>query len=176
MANQVIRVGMVGLGNWARYGHLPALTHLPNYAVTAVWSRRADHAAAVAKEFVVAAVEAEYRSLVTRPDVDLVAVLVPAPQHAEVVRAAIAARKDVYCEWPLATTTTDGEDLSGRVTRAGVRHVVGLQRRFGPECPLHPRAHRGRVRRHRTLSPHARQHGVFHRAPRTGARMDGRPG
>ena len=134
MANQVIRVGMVGLGNWARYGHLPALTHLPNYAVTAVWSRRADHAAAVAKEFVVAAVEAEYRSLVTRPDVDLVAILVPAPQHAEVVRAAIAARKDVYCEWPLATTTADGEDLSGRVTRAGVRHVVGLQRRFGPSA------------------------------------------
>jgi predicted dehydrogenase len=134
MANQVIRVGMVGLGNWARYGHLPALTHLPNYVVTAVWSRRADHAAAVAKEFAVAAVEAEYRSLVTRPDVDLVAVLVPAPQHAEVVQTAIAAGKDVYCEWPLATTTADGEDLSARATRASVRHVVGLQRRFGPSA------------------------------------------
>ncbi len=36
MADQVIRVGMMGLGNWARYGHLPALTRLPNYMLTAV--------------------------------------------------------------------------------------------------------------------------------------------
>lgn len=134
MRDEVIRVGVVGLGNWARYGHLPALTHLPNYKVTTVCSRRTDHAAAVAKEFQVPEVEADYRSLVIRPDVDMVSVLVPAPQHAEVARAAIAAGKKLYCEWPLATTVGDGEDLWDRATRAGIHHVVGLQRRFGPSA------------------------------------------
>jgi len=58
----------------------------------------------------------------------VLAILPPAPQHAALVRAAIAVGKDVYCEWPLTTTVADTEDLLDRAEKAGVRHVVGLQR------------------------------------------------
>ena len=34
-----IRIGIVGVGNWARYGHIPALRLLPEYELTAVSSR-----------------------------------------------------------------------------------------------------------------------------------------
>ena len=60
--------------------------------------------------------------------VNLVVILPPGPQHAGLVRAAIAAGKDVYCEWPLTTTVADTEDLLNRAEKAGVRHAVGLQR------------------------------------------------
>jgi predicted dehydrogenase len=59
-------------------------------------------------------------------------VLPPAPHHAALVRSAIAAGKDVYCEWPLTTTVADSEDLLARAKTAGVRHVIGLQRRLDP--------------------------------------------
>jgi predicted dehydrogenase len=63
-----------------------------------------------------------------------VVILPPGPQHAGLVRAAIAAGKDVYCELPLTTTVADTEDLLDRAEKAGVRHAVGLQRRMGPSA------------------------------------------
>ena len=35
-----IRVGLVGVGGWGRYGHIPALRLLPEYEIIAVASRR----------------------------------------------------------------------------------------------------------------------------------------
>jgi predicted dehydrogenase len=129
-----IRTGIVGLGYWAQYGHLPALKLLPEYDITVLASRRPDHAPAIARQFDIPSIVGDYRDLVTRPDVDFVVVLPPAPQHAEVARAAIAAGKDVYCEWPLTTTLVDSQDLLDRATKANVRHVIGLQRRLGPSA------------------------------------------
>jgi predicted dehydrogenase len=68
--------------------------------------------------------------------VDLVVVLSPAPEHATVVKAAIVAGKDVYCEWPLTTTTEDSEELSTLAERAGVKHFVGFQRTLGASSLL----------------------------------------
>ena len=42
-----IRVGIVGLGHWSEYGHLPALKLLPDYELTAVYSRSAEKAASL---------------------------------------------------------------------------------------------------------------------------------
>jgi len=47
------------------------------------------------------------------------------------VKAACDAGKDVYCEWPLTTKTSDSEALLALVQSAGTRHVVGLQRTVG---------------------------------------------
>lgn len=116
-----IRTGIVGLGYWAQYGHLPALKLLPEYDITVLASRRPDHASAIARQFDIPSIVGDYRDLVTRPDVDFVVVLPPAPQHAEVARAAIAAGKDVYCEWPLTTTLVDSQDLLDRATKANAR-------------------------------------------------------
>jgi predicted dehydrogenase len=63
--------------------------------------------------------------------VDLVAVVAPVPEHARLVKAAIAAGKDVDCKWPLATSTTDSAELLSLAEAKGVRHIVDLQRRMG---------------------------------------------
>ena len=41
---QPIRVGLVGVGNWATYGHIPALRLLPQYQIVAVCSRSMEKA------------------------------------------------------------------------------------------------------------------------------------
>jgi predicted dehydrogenase len=126
-----VRVGLVGVGNWARYGHIPALRLLPEYEIVAVSSRQRTTADEIAKAFDIGYAFDSVAQLVTHPEVDLVVVLPPAPQHAAVVRAAIEAGKDVYCEWPLTTSTHDSEALLKMAEAARVRHVVGLQRRLG---------------------------------------------
>ena len=129
-----IRVGIVGVGNWGRYGHIPVLHLLPNFEIAAVASRRKEYAQETAKQFSIAHAFTDANELINHPDVDLVVVLPPAPQHAAFVRAAIAAGKDIYCEWPLTTNIADTEDLLTRAEAAGVRHIVGLQRRMGPSA------------------------------------------
>ncbi|WP_288823995.1 Gfo/Idh/MocA family oxidoreductase [uncultured Paraburkholderia sp.] len=70
--------------------------------------------------------------LVNHPEVDLVIVLTTAPQHADGVRAAIAAGKAVYCEWPLTPDVDTSKELVDLARAANVRHIVGLQRRLAP--------------------------------------------
>jgi predicted dehydrogenase len=126
-----IRVGLVGVGNWATYGHIPALKLLPQYEIVAVCSRSIEKAKATAKKFDIEHAVSRVEDLVNLPGLDLVAVLPPAPEHARVVKAAITAGKDVYCEWPLTTNTKDSEELLRLADNAGVRHFVGLQRTLG---------------------------------------------
>ena len=126
-----IRVGLVGVGNWATYGHIPALRLLPEYEIVAVCSRSIEKATALAKQFDIERAFSRLEDMVKLADLDLVAVLSPAPEHSRIVRAVIAAGKDVYCEWPLTTNTKDSQELLLLAQEAGVRHFVGLQRTLG---------------------------------------------
>jgi predicted dehydrogenase len=132
MANQnIIRVGLVGVGNWARYGHIPALKLLPEYEIVAVSSRSLDKARDTAQTFDIPHAYGEAQELINDAEVDLVVVLPPAPEHFAIVKAAIIAGKDVYCEWPLTTSTVDSEELLRLAEKHSVRHIVGLQRTVG---------------------------------------------
>ncbi|MFM0088831.1 Gfo/Idh/MocA family oxidoreductase [Paraburkholderia sediminicola] len=127
-----IRVGVVGLGNWSEYGHLPSLKLLPEYELTAVYSRSPEKAAALVARHGFKYAAASLQELVSNPEVDLVLVLTPAFQHEEGIRAAIEAGKDVYCEWPLTPSTELSNELLALADKAGVRTIVGLQRRLNP--------------------------------------------
>ena len=126
-----IRVGLVGVGNWARYGHVPALKFLPGYDIVAVASRSLEKAREIGRAFDIPHTYGDIQQLVDNAEVDLVAVLSPAPEHARAVKAAILAGKDVYCEWPLTTNTKDSQELLQLAELRGVRHLVGLQRTVG---------------------------------------------
>jgi predicted dehydrogenase len=127
-----IRVGIVGVGNWANHGHLRVLALLPEYEVVAVYARRREAAQAAATAYHIPHVVDSVAELVARADVDLVVVLTTAPQHEEAVRAAIVAGKDVYSEWPLTVNSRIAQELVNLAQAADVRHFVGLQRRLAP--------------------------------------------
>ncbi|MCY0853771.1 Gfo/Idh/MocA family protein [Cupriavidus sp. D39] len=127
-----LRVGIIGVGNWAKHGHLRVLDLLPQYSLDAVFSHRRDAAEAAARDYRIGRVESSVDALIESPDIDLVVVLNTAPQHAQTVRRVIAAGKDVYCEWPLTTTVSESEELLRLAGERSVRHVVGLQRRLAP--------------------------------------------
>jgi predicted dehydrogenase len=127
-----IRVGMVGIGNWARYGHIPVLNLLPEYELSTIYSQRRDAAEAAVAEHGFTYVANTLDELVNHPEVDLVVVLTTAPQHEKGIRAAIAARKDVYSEWPLTPSIASSEELSRLADAARIRTTVGLHRRLAP--------------------------------------------
>src|SRR5205807_6279727 len=64
--------------------------------------------------------------------IHVVAVTVKVPHHREIVCAALAAGKAVYCEWPLGRDLDDARAMAALAAEQGVRTVVGLQARQAP--------------------------------------------
>jgi predicted dehydrogenase len=129
-----IRVGIVGASpqSWAAAAHLPALVHLGEFAVTAVATTRPDSARAAAGRFGARHALASADELASHPEVDLVVVSVKVPAHAQVIRAALAAGKHVYAEWPLAVDLAEASALTSAAVAAGVVHAVNLQAYHSP--------------------------------------------
>jgi predicted dehydrogenase len=86
----------------------------------------------VGEAFGVRAVFSDYAQLLTQPDIDLVAVTVKVPHHRELVSAALAAGKAVYCEWPLGRDVDDARAMAALAAGQGVSTAVGLQARQAP--------------------------------------------
>src|SRR6184192_4109453 len=128
-------VGIVGVSpvrGWAATAHIPALRALPNYEIRALSAHNAESARAAGEVFGVSTVFSDHEQLVAQPDIDVVAVTVKVPHHRELVSAALAAGKAVYCEWPLGRDLDDAQAMAALAAEQGVRTVVGLQARQAP--------------------------------------------
>ncbi|MFF0494218.1 Gfo/Idh/MocA family protein [Nocardia sp. NPDC004068] len=128
----MIRVGVVGASGWADSSHLPALTALEEFEVTAVATTNRASADRVAAAHGVRHVFADAGELVAHPEVDLVVVSVKASGHAAVIRAALDAGKHVVSEWPLGVDADEAGELTAAATAAGVVHAVVLQGHHSP--------------------------------------------
>src|SRR5258708_33421185 len=128
-------VGIVGVSpvrGWAATAHIPALRALPSYEIRALSAHNAESARAAGEAFGVSAVFSDHEQLVTRREVDVVAVTVKVPHHRELVSAALAAGKAVYCEWPLGRDLDDARGMAALAAKQRLHTVVGLQARQAP--------------------------------------------
>ncbi len=128
-------VGIIGVSptrGWAATAHIPALRALPNYQIRALSAQNAESARAAGEVFGVSTVFSDHEQMVTQPDIDVVAVTVKVPHHRQLVCAALAAGKAVYCEWPLGRDLDDARAMAALAAGQGVRTVVGLQARQAP--------------------------------------------
>jgi predicted dehydrogenase len=125
-----LRVGIIGAGvdrGWGSEAHLPALRGLSEFELVAVANSRPASASAAAERFGIPLAFADAGEMAGHPSVDVAVVAVRAPEHDRLVRAVLAAKKHIYCEWPLGATTTEARGLAALAEEAGVRHIVGLQ-------------------------------------------------
>jgi predicted dehydrogenase len=139
MPNQMLGVGIIGVNpawGWAVTAHIPALRALPNYEIRGLSSRSAESARAAGEELGIKAVFPDHEQLVIQPEIDVVAVTVKVPHHRELVTAALAAGKAVYCEWPLGRDVDEARAMAALAAEKGVRTVVGLQARQAPAIEL----------------------------------------
>ena len=86
-----IRLGLIGVGNWALFAHVRVLRLLPEYEIVAIYSQRKEAAMAAATEYGIPHVAESLDALVTDPLVDQVLVLTTSQQHEKGIRAAINA-------------------------------------------------------------------------------------
>ena len=68
--------------------------------------------------------------VITDPEVDAVWICSPSQFHAEQIKAAAANGKHVFCEKPIATDLGETVEAINACNEAGVKLMIGLQRRF----------------------------------------------
>jgi len=102
MAQQPIRLGVVGAGGFTRMFHLPNFLKCGGVEVVAVCNRTLESGRAVADEFNFSNVLTDWRELVNLPDVDVVVIGTWPYMHAPVAVAALNAGKHVFTEAHMA--------------------------------------------------------------------------
>jgi predicted dehydrogenase len=102
------------------------------YEIRALSARSPESARAAGEAFGIKAVFQDPEKLVIQPNIDVVAITVKVPHHRELVSAALAAGKAVYCEWPLGRDVDEARAMAALAAEKRVRTVVGLQARQAP--------------------------------------------
>ncbi|MCL2622346.1 MAG: Gfo/Idh/MocA family oxidoreductase [Planctomycetaceae bacterium] len=131
-----VRYGIVGLGAWGRcYANAiqqSCLTGVPasDVTLTAIATGKEETVAAVQAEFPDAAVVADHRNLVTRDDVDVVAVVAPNHLHYAICTDALNAGKHLLVEKPFTLTVEDCEALIRLADAKKCHLMVGHQFRL----------------------------------------------
>ncbi|MEX0859848.1 MAG: Gfo/Idh/MocA family oxidoreductase [Cucumibacter sp.] len=98
-------------------GPAPRLVHLAEI--------NPDLAAARAAEFGFARATADWRALISDPEVDVVSVTTPNALHAEMAITALDAGKHVWCEKPMATNLADAARMRDAARSAGKVAILG---------------------------------------------------
>jgi virulence factor len=125
-----VRVGLVGAGNVARVGHLPALTAIPEVVLAGVVTEPAADGELVARRWGIERVYPDADAMIADAKLDALYVLTPKGLHAPFVERGLAAGLPTFCEKPLASTSEDAWRLADAAHHAGHLLQVGFNRRF----------------------------------------------
>jgi len=78
----------------------------------------------------------DWRSVIARPDIDVIDICTPNNVHAEIAIAAAKAGKHIICEKPLARGGEEAKTMLDAVEKAGVIHMVAFNYRRTPAVAL----------------------------------------
>src|SRR5436190_18015522 len=140
---KALRIGLIGCGfmgrthtnGYKRVGDFfPELEYRPE--LKAVCSRRAEKVQAFAEQWGYQSFETDWKTLVSRTDIDAIDICTPNDMHAEIAIAAAAAGKMILCEKPLARTVSEAQQMVDAVEQAGVANAVWYNYRRLPAVTL----------------------------------------
>jgi predicted dehydrogenase len=109
--SNTLRFGFVGAGAIFRARHLPALVRMPGVELVAVTNRTRASAEAVAHDFGIAEVAAEWERVVARPDLDAVWIGTWPYLHSTLAIAALESGKHVFCQARMAMDLADARAM-----------------------------------------------------------------
>ena len=140
---KILRIGLIGGGFMGRthsngYNRIrnffPELEYVP--VLKAVCFRNETKLKAFAEQWGYESIEADWRKLLERDDIDAVDICTPNDTHAEIAIAAAKAGKMVLCEKPLARNMVESEEMVEAIEKAGVANTVWYNYRRIPAVTL----------------------------------------
>jgi predicted dehydrogenase len=123
-----VKVGIVGLGRWAKV-LARAAAKSTEVKIVAGYSRSEEKRKAFEQELGVPAAP-DMKTLLSDPQIQGVILTVPNEQHLPVAAEVAKAKKHVYTEKPIASTLEDGLEIAALERRYGISVTVGHSARL----------------------------------------------
>jgi predicted dehydrogenase len=121
-SSKKIRVAIVGLGFGSEF--IPIYQRHPDADLVGVCQRNEQKLHQVADAFKIARRYVDFRKLLQDPDVDLVHINSPIPDHGWMSIAALKAGKHVMCTVPMATSLKECKQIVDLVKKTGLRYMM----------------------------------------------------
>lgn len=127
-----LAVGVLGVGEMGKRHAENLRRHVPQARLVGVADISAVRARQVAEELEVEHSFGSLEDMLGHKDIDSILIATPDKLHAQAVRTAAAAGKNILCEKPLATTLEDAHAALQAVADNDVRLQIGFMRRYDP--------------------------------------------
>ncbi len=129
--DRIVKVGIIGCGGIANGKHMPSLKAIPNVRMVAFCDIIIEKAEKAAKEYGTpdAKVYKDYKELLADPEIEVVHVLTPNREHADITIDALHAGKHVMCEKPMAKSAADARRMVAAAKETGKKLTIGYQHR-----------------------------------------------
>src|SRR3954469_23977332 len=124
------RIGLVGAGAIAQLAHLPVLAKMRGAELVAICDNDRPKARGLADRFGIPDVFTDIEDLLELDDLDAVVVATPNHLHEPHVLSALAAKRHVLCERPLALTSRGVERILTASARADRTVTVANNHRY----------------------------------------------
>ncbi len=125
-----IRFGLVGTGRIGRIHAQTLVQRIPQADLVAVTDVQQDAAAAVARDLGIPQVAHDFEQILNDDTIQAVAICSATDTHAAFITQAARAGKHIFCEKPIAADLAVIDDALAAVEQAGVRLMIGFNRRF----------------------------------------------
>ena len=130
---EIIALGVLGAGNYARTTFLPAVKKVGGVAPVGIVSATGLSANHAARRFGFGFSGSDPETIFSDPAINLIAILTRHHQHAEQIQKALEARKHVFCEKPLVINEDQLVSVTSALQKEGAPLLtVGFNRRFAP--------------------------------------------
>jgi predicted dehydrogenase len=128
MSAEPVKVGIVGLGRWAKV-LTRAAAKSDKLKIVSAFSRSQEKRENFEREMGVPAV-ADLKTMLSSPEIKGAILTVPNEQHLPVAREVARAGKHVYTEKPIASTLEDGLQIAALEKECGITVTVGHSARL----------------------------------------------
>ena len=128
MKSKLVKIGIVGLGRWAKV-LTQAAQRSTKFRIVAGYSRSEEKRQSFQKEFGIPSVP-DMETMLADPEIQGVILTVPNEQHLPVADQVARAGKQVYTEKPIANTLESGLAIEALQEHYGVQVMVGHSARL----------------------------------------------
>jgi len=131
-----LNVGVIGLG-WVAGAHIETFKSVRGANVTAVCSRRQLNESELEKQYGISLkAYTSYEAMLADPDLDIVDICTPHPQHAKQAIAAAKAGKHLIIEKPICLSFEEAKEMRKAIRKAGVTACVCFEARYSQHFNL----------------------------------------
>ena len=127
---QKVKFGVIGCGSIAEIAHFPSIKEIPEAELVAVCDTNEETAREAASKWKAKAYFTDYRKMLTRENLDAAIIATPNCFHRDQALAAAEAKVHVLVEKPMAITNKEAWDIVEGCKKAGIKLMVGCDRRF----------------------------------------------